>query len=67
MPEPWRCFEKPLPAKRVADRLGVDGLLSLRDALRSIPDWRRTNGRQYPLSCCLSILVCGYLGGCRVV
>lgn len=61
MPEPWCRFEKPLPPKRVADRLGVKGLLTL----RAIPDWRRTNGRQYPLSCCLSILLCGHLAGCE--
>lgn len=67
MPEPWSRFEKPLPAKRVADRLGVNGLLSLSDALRSIPDWRRTNGRQYPLACCLSILICGHLAGCETL
>mgnify|MGYP006280909067 CR=1 FL=1 len=67
MPEPWRVFEKPLPPKRVADRLGVDGLLSLSEKLRGIPDWRRRNGRQYPLSCCLSILLCGYLAGCKTL
>ena len=64
MPEPWKAHEKPLPPKRVADRLGVDGLHSLRAALWKIPDWRRTNGRQYPLACCLSLLLCGYLAGC---
>jgi hypothetical protein len=67
MPEPWNGFEKPLPAKRVADRLGVNRLLSLFEALQSIPDWRRTNGRQYPLACCLSIIVCGYLAGCETL
>lgn len=67
MPEPWSCFEKPLPTKRVADRLGVDGLLSLFEALHRLPDWRRTNGRQYPLGCCLSILMCGYLAGCKTL
>lgn len=67
MPEPWRCFEKPLPPRRVADRLGVNGLFSLREALMGIPDWRRTNGRQYPLCCCLSVLLCGYLAGCETL
>ncbi len=67
MPEPWAGFEKPLPPKRVADRLGAKGLGSLREQLGAIPDWRRTNGRQYPLSCCLAILVCGYLAGCRTL
>jgi hypothetical protein len=64
MPGPWRRFEKPLPAKRVADRLGVGGLHSLFGALQCLPEWRRSNGRQYSLGCCLSILVCGYLAGC---
>jgi hypothetical protein len=67
MPEPWSSFEKPLPSRRVADRLGVDGLLSLFGALQSIPDWRRTNGRRYPLSCCLSVLLCAHLAGCETI
>lgn len=67
MPEPWHGSEKALPAKRVADRLGLDGLFSLGGALQKIPDWRRTNGRQYSLGCCLSILVCGYLAGCKTL
>lgn len=67
MPEPWSACEKPLPAKRVPDRLGVDGLHSLGAALREISDWRRTNGRQYPLSCCLSLLLCGFLAGCETL
>ena len=67
MPEPWRLYEKPLPPKRVADRLGAKRMFSLFEALQSIPDWRRTNGRQYPLGCCLSLLVCGYLAGCETL
>lgn len=65
MPEPWDGFQKPLRSKRVADRLGAKGLGTLREELNAIPDWRRTNGRQYSLSCCLSILICGYLAGCE--
>jgi len=67
MPGPWSCFEKRLPAKRVADRLGVNGLISLFNMFKNIPDWRRTNGRRYPLNCCLSILVCGHLAGCETL
>jgi len=67
MPEPWRDFEKPLPPKRVADRLGVNGLSSLFGALQSLPDWRRTNGRRYPLGCCLAMMVCAHLAGCETL
>ena len=45
-------------------RSAATSLLALRAALWKIPDWRRTNGRQYPLACCLSLLLCGYLAGC---
>jgi len=67
MPEPWAAFEKRLPAKRVADRLGVNRLLSLFEALHQIPDKRRTNGRQYPQACCLCMLICGNLAGCKTL
>lgn len=67
MPEPWNAHQKPLPPKRVADRLGLSGLQSLKRALREIPDWRRTNGRQYSVACCLSLLLCGYLAGCETL
>lgn len=65
MPEPWRSSEIPLAGKRVAVRLGTDGLGTLFDQLQSIPDSRRTNGRRYPIGCCLSIVVCAYLAGCK--
>jgi hypothetical protein len=67
MPAAWAALEKPLPPKRVADRLGVDGLLSLFDALQSIPDPRRAKGRRYPMKCCLAVLICGHLAGCRIL
>ena len=65
MPEDWRDFEKELPGKQVAARLGVTGLRSLFSVLQSLPDERRTNGRRYPLGCCLSIVVCAVLAGCE--
>jgi hypothetical protein len=35
--------------------------------LQGIPDFRRTNGRRYPLGCCLSIVACAVLAGCKGV
>jgi len=67
LPELWRNSETPLPSKRVAARLGVDGLRPLFEQLQSIPDFRRTNGRRYPVACCLSIVVCAYLAGCKTI
>lgn len=67
LPEDLACYEKPLPPKRVAARLGVDGLHSLFLALQALPDVRRTQGRRYPIGCCLAILTCGVLAGCKGV
>ena len=67
MPEPWRGAEMPLRNTRVADRLGVEGLRSLFERLQDIPDFRRTNGRRYPLACCLSIVTCAFLAGCKSI
>ena len=67
MPEPWRRFEAPLPGKRIADRLGSPGLRTLFEQLQDIPDFRRTNGRRYPVGCCLSIVVCSLLAGCKTL
>lgn len=67
MDEPWRCFEKALPIRRVADRLGFNGLRSLFSVLQGLPDSRRTNARRYPLGCCLSIVACAVLAGCKGV
>jgi hypothetical protein len=67
LPEPWRSFEKELPGKQIAVRLGFDGLRSLFSVLQALPDWRRTNGRRYPLGCCLSIMVCAVLAGCKSI
>ncbi len=57
--------EKPLPFKQVATRLGFTGLRSLFMALQALPDPRRTQGKRYPLGCCLSIIACAVLAGCR--
>ena len=65
LPDELRPFEKELPGKQVAKRLGFEGLRSLFSVLRTIEDTRRTNGRQYPLGCCLSIVVCAVLAGCK--
>jgi hypothetical protein len=67
MPEPWSSSQTPLPGKRVAVRLGTDGLSTLFMHLQSIPDFRRTNGRRYPIGCCLSIVVCAFLAGCKTI
>lgn len=65
LPEDLAEFEKPLPPKRVAARLGFNGLRSLFMALQALPDPRRSQGRRYPLGCCLSILTCAILAGCK--
>jgi hypothetical protein len=65
LPEPWRAFEKELPGKRVAARLGYKGLLSLFGALQQIDDPRGGQGKRYPLPYCLAIVVCAVLAGCR--
>ena len=67
LPEELIEFEKPLPPKQVAARLGVKGLDSLFSVLRSMPDPRRRQGRRYSMSCCLSILTCAILAGCKSV
>jgi hypothetical protein len=67
MPEPWRGSETALPGKRVAVRLGTNGLGTLFEKLQSIPDFRRTNGRRYPIGCCLSVVVCAFLAGCKTI
>jgi len=67
LPEDLRPFEKELPGKQVAARLGFEGLRSLFSAMRAIEDSRRTNGRRYPLGCCLSIMVCAAMAGCKGV
>jgi len=65
LPEELRRFEKQLPAKQVARRLGFDGLRSLFSVLQGLNDPRSTKGRQYPLGCCLSIVVCAVMAGCK--
>lgn len=67
LPEDLARHEKPLPPKRVAARLGVDALHSLFMALQALPDSRRTQGRRYPIGCCLAIITCGVLAGCKGV
>jgi hypothetical protein len=65
LPSDLAAFEKPLPPKRVAARLGFNGLRSLFTALRELPDARSPRGRCHPLGCCLAILACGVLAGCK--
>jgi hypothetical protein len=65
LPDELRAFEKELPAKQVAVRLGADGLRSLFTVLRQLKDTRGTQGRRYPLACCLSIMVCAVMAGCK--
>lgn len=65
LPEPWRAFEKELPETRVAARIGFAGLRSLFDRLQQMDDPRGGQGKRYPLGCCLAIVVCAVLAGCR--
>ena len=65
LPEPLRPFEKDLPRKRVASRLGFKRLRSLFEMLQSVNDPRRTNGQRYPVGCCLSTVVCAVMAGCK--
>jgi len=65
LPDHLRAFEKPLPAKRVAARLGFNRLRSLFEVLHQIEDPRGRKGQRYSLGCCLSILVCAQLAGCE--
>lgn len=65
LPEELVEFEKALPPKQVAARLGVGGLSSLFTVLRKLPDARRSQGRRYSMGCCLSILTCAILAGCK--
>jgi hypothetical protein len=67
LPGVLRAYEKPLPTKQVAKRLGFEGLRSLFMVLQQMRDPRSSRGQQYPLGCCLSILVCAVLAGCRGV
>jgi len=67
LPAELAVFEKPLPAKRVAARLGFNGLRSLFTALTDLPDGRTYRGRRYPLGCSLAILTCATLAGCKGV
>lgn len=67
LPSALSVHEKPLPAKQVAARLKFKGLRSLFTALQSLPDPRRAQGRRYPLGCCLSVMTCAILAGCRGV
>lgn len=67
LPADLGALEKALPPKRVAARLGFNGLRSLYTALRTLHDPRRRQGRRYPLGCCLSIITCAVLAGCEGV
>ena len=67
LPDELRAYEKALPANRVAVRLGFEGLRSLFEVLLEIDDPRGGQGKRYPLSCCLAIVVCATLAGCRGV
>ncbi len=65
LPADLARFEKALPPKRVASRIGSDGLRTLFEALQALPDPRRAQGLRYPIGCCLSILACAVLAGCK--
>jgi hypothetical protein len=65
LPEDLVIFEKSLPAKRVASRIGNKGLTSLFRAFKNLPDTRRPQGRRFSLGCCMSILLCSILAGCK--
>lgn len=67
LPDELRAYEKPLPGKRVAARLGFEGLRSLFEVLLEIDDPRGGQGTRYPLACGLAIVVCATLAGCRGV
>jgi len=67
LPADLAQFERPLPPKRVAARLGFNGLRSLFMTLQALPDPRRRQALRYPLGCCLSILTCAVLAGCKGV
>jgi hypothetical protein len=65
LPDEMRAFEKPLPGKRVAARLKLTGLRSLFTALHEIRDPRGSQGKRYALGCCLSLVACAVLAGCK--
>jgi hypothetical protein len=65
LPDELRAFEKPLPRKRVAARLRFAGLRSLFTTLQEIRDPRGGQGKRYPLGCCLSLVACAVLAGCK--
>lgn len=65
LPDDLRAFEKPLPRKRVAARLKFAGLRSLFTTLQAIRDPRGGQGKRYPLGCCLSLVACAVLAGCK--
>lgn len=67
LPDGLRAFEKALPGKRVASRLGFGGLRSLFMGLQQIDDPRGGQGKHYPLPYCLAIVVCAVLAGCKGV
>lgn len=67
LPADLRASEKELPGKRVADRLGVDGLRSLFLALLQINDTRGGQGKRYLLGSCLALVTCAVLAGCKGV
>ena len=67
LPADLAVHEKPLPPKQVAERLKFKGLRSLFTALQSLPDPRRAQGTRYPLGCCMSVITCAVLAGCRGV
>jgi hypothetical protein len=67
LPDEWRAYEKPLPPQQVATRLGVDGLRSLFEVLRTIKDPRHKRGRRYSVATCLAMMVCAWMAGCQGV
>ena len=65
LPEELVQFEKSLPAKQIMIRIGFEGLDSLFIILKTLPDPRRTQGRRYSIRCCMAILTCAVLAGCK--
>ncbi len=67
MPDEFRVHEKPLPHKAVGKRIDLDGMHTLFEIFKKLPDARRTQGRRHSQACCLAVLLCSVLAGCKGV
>lgn len=65
LPPKLRKFEKALPKKELATKIGVKGLDSLFRRLQRITDTRKGQGKLHPIGACLSIVACAVLAGCE--